>query len=267
MQVNHEMSAKKKIGIVIPTLGINETLLRTCLSSIRFQEDQVEVIVVVVSENQLIKNLSKEFNFKYIVRPKQGIFSAINDGVSTISKDIDYFCFLGDDDYLFPNALKALIDEASKNPVDVIYGKTVYVGDSGEHLQINPAFRFAPKILHALPNLIPNPGTLIKVATWERMGGYRGDLLFAGDLDLWLKISKVGEFSALKVPIAAFRFSKKTMTGGRRKEALKEASKVRVLNTPVKLRWLQKIWNPALTIVGEILFSLNLRIQRLKHGK
>jgi GT2 family glycosyltransferase len=118
------------------------------------------------------------------------------------------------------------------------------------------------RFLSWVPNLIPNPGTLISVAAWKKVGGYNEAYRWAGDLDFWLKIRKFGEIKFVDVPMSYFRWHEDSITAGQRELSLAEATIIRTNHTKWYLLWFRKFWEFVLTNVGEIVRSNRMNSPR-----
>lgn len=257
------------VGFVIPTLGNNLNLLREALKSIDGLDVIPQVVLVAKSGSPEMISLAKEFDVDLIIEEGSGLYSAINQGVRKMIGVSEYYSFLGDDDRVNKSGFEKLIDSAKKNESNVVYGGVRYVDDLGETLMHNHSFPGLARFLLWIPNLIPHPGTLIKVSTWQAVDGYDEGYDFAADLDFWLKIRGHSKFHHEKVISADFRYSQNTLTGGQRARSLLEASDIRLKHARGLKKYLIRIWNPILQGMGELLFHWNLgnRIHDVKSSQ
>jgi hypothetical protein len=242
----------KKIGYVVPTRGKNIHGLKESLRSIR--RNGLEIRIVVVSpSSQVVTKLCKEFNAEFEIESGHGVYAAINQGVKRLSETCEFFGFVGDDDLLFEYSVRNILSSFNDESTGVVYGQVVYVDEFGNLQFVNPAYKVASRLLNWGPCLVPNIGTLIRMNLWINCGGYDESLKYAGDLDFWIKLSKLTKFKAIKYPIGTFCFDSNGLTGGQLKESIKEASLVRRKHTPVHLRWLRSFYEPALMRISEFL--------------
>jgi hypothetical protein len=242
----------KKIGYVVPTRGENITGLNESLRSIRRNGPEIRIVVISPS-NQDVMKVCKDFNAELEIESSNGVYAAINQGVRRLSDTCEFFGFLGDDDLLFEYSVRNILISFSDESTGVVYGQVVYVDELGNLQFVNPAYKVAPRLLNWGPCLVPNIGTLIRIKLWIDCGGYDESLKYAGDLDFWIKLSKLTKFKAIKYPIGTFCFDSNGLTGGQLKESIKEASLVRRKHTPVYLRWFRNIYEPALMRISEFL--------------
>jgi GT2 family glycosyltransferase len=106
----------------------------------------------------------------------------------------------------------------------------------------NSSGRWASPLLHIGPDLVPQPGSLIRRSAWQAVGGVRTDLGWAFDFDLFLKLSKVGTLRFIPVVLAAFRWHADSLSVGQRRDSVREASQVRRDHLPPWIRPISGIW-------------------------
>lgn len=251
----------KKIGYVVPTRGENITGLKESLRSIRRNGPEIRIVVVSPS-SQAVQKVCQDFDAELDIESSSGVYAAINQGVKRLSDTCEFFGFVGDDDSLFEYAVRNILLSFSDESTGVVYGQVVYVDELGNLQFVNPAYKVAPRLLNWGPCLVPNIGTLIRINLWIDCGGYDESLKYAGDLDFWIKLSKLTKFKAIKYPIGTFCFDNNGLTGGQLKESIKEASFVRRKHTPAYLRWFRNVYEPALIRISEFLRSY----KKIKQG-
>ena len=249
-----------KIGYVIPTLGNNLEWLDEALASIRnYDSDSKIVIVSKILQDQL-KTLAHRYKSEIVLEREEGVYAAINQGIEVVqSLGVKYFAFLGDDDILMPNAGKNLLKAFDEERVVAAYGEIWYVDEDLNVLMKNGGYPWLHRFLAWVPNIVPNPGTIISIAAWREVGGYRTNLRWAGDLDFWLRVKKNGKFKFVDVPMSMFRWHNASLTKGQRNLSLQEATKVRKTHTPKYLMPIRIIWEIVITKLGEYLTARKMK--------
>jgi glycosyltransferase involved in cell wall biosynthesis len=118
----------------------------------------------------------------------RGQAAAINEGIS--AGTAPYVAWLNSDDWLLPGGLRKLVDalEASR-AAPMAYGR---VWDAFEGTaRRKPVFvRPWNEWLMAQLCIVSQPGTLLRRAAWETVGGVDDRLHLAMDYDLWWRIAK-----------------------------------------------------------------------------
>jgi hypothetical protein len=112
--------------------------------------------------------------------------------------------------------------------------------------------------------LIPNPGTLISINAWKNLGGYDTRYRWAGDLDFWIRLQKIGKIQFLDIPMSMFRWHDESLTAGQRIHSLSEASTVRLAHCHKLLVPFKRIWEVFLTKGGEYLRSRKMGPSKVK---
>jgi GT2 family glycosyltransferase len=231
-----------KVLLIIPTLGIRIDHLRACLASIRSQPESSEIVIVapITPETQ---SLATEFAAHLLADPGSQS-SAINVGVSfgLSLNSYEYVNWLCDDDLLEPHSLTATVNALRSNPnATVAYGACRYIDEQGQQLWISKAGKWATKVLGWGPDLIPQPGMLVRMDAWQAVGGVDESYRFAFDLDLLLKLKKIGPLVDTGVVVSSFRWHADSLTVSDRTTNLEESERAKraaLSPTARKLAWL-----------------------------
>ncbi len=232
-----------EIGLIVPTLGNRPILLRECLRSIR-RSAQAHISVVIPRNSPLDESL-RQFCDTVVIDPGKGLAAAINAAARALPSDIEYLNWLGDDDVLMGDGHRQLVNALRHDPRTVLaYGYCSYLNMAGDTMfQVRPG-RWAEKLLHFGPQLISQPAVLFRRDAFERVGGLDESLRWAFDLELFIKLSRVGQFAGVSVPTAGYRWHTAALTVGQRSGSVREASLVRRRNLPPVFRLLAWVWEP-----------------------
>lgn len=227
--------------IVVPTLGTRLRLLEQCLESILTQEVPVDIVMVGPEASGLVDVVARH---RARLLPDPGSLpAAINVGVAQAQASHDYVNWLGDDDLLEPDSLRRTISALDDNPDAVLaYGACRYIDDAGAPLWVNRAGPWATRILKWGPDLIPQPGMLVRRSAWDAVGGVDETMRFAFDLDLLLKIQPLGRFVDVGEIVSSFRWHADSLTVGDREASLEESELARRRALSPTMRRLAWIW-------------------------
>ena len=99
------------------------------------------------------------------------------------------------------------------------------------------------------PCLIPEPGALIKREAFNEDGGLNEGLGWAFDLDLFIKLSKLGTLKYVGKKLASFRWHSDSLTVSLRRNSVKEASQVRVSHLHPITKLFSFFWEPVIRFV------------------
>lgn len=216
-----------RVLIIVPTLGTRPGLLAECLRSIVTQGPGVSIVMVAPRGNEAAARLAGEVGATVVDDPGS-LAGAINVGAATAGEHHDYLNWIGDDDLLEPGSLTATTAALDADPRAVLaYGACRYIDEDGQELWISRAGAWAPRILTWGPDLIPQPGMLVRRTAWEAVGGLDESFRFAFDLDLLLKIQPLGGFVDVDRVVSAFRWHGDSLTVGDRTTSLAESERAR----------------------------------------
>ncbi|TXN28235.1 glycosyltransferase [Lacisediminihabitans profunda] len=234
-----------EILVVLPTLGDRLETLRQALDSVNEQRAEVSVTLVVVAPPSAVaaRELAASLGAVVVDDPKAGISAAINCGLSVRTTE-KYYAWVGDDDLLRPHGLATLSAELDAVEEAVLaFGGCDYIDTEGRTIAVSNAGRLATFLLPWGPDLIPHPGTVVRLDALEAIGGFDPALKFAMDLDAFLKLRKHGRFVWTRASVSAFRWHPDSLTVANRLDSSREAESVKRRHLPSGLRPISGAWH------------------------
>lgn len=93
---------------------------------------------------------------------------------------------------------------------------------------------------------MPQPGSLFRRSTFNDIGCLNPEFRMAFDLDLFLKLRKVGDIEFLNHKVASFRWHPTSLSVLQRRSAVREASMIRRRNHTKVVGKLSLIWEPVI---------------------
>lgn len=181
------------------------------LSSIHFVLDsvkkqthkEIEWIIVDGSSTDGTLDYIKENEHlidKYVSEKDNGIYDALNKGISMASGDV--IGFLHSDDFLASSGIIASINEAfNKKPVDGVYGDLEYVEKENTHKVVRywKSKIFKPDLLNE--GWMPaHPTVFLKREVYLKHGFFNTDLKISADYDFMLRIFNDQSLSFVYLP-------------------------------------------------------------------
>jgi GT2 family glycosyltransferase len=243
----------KLIGVVIPTLGDRPEYLEESILSIR-QAGDAHISIVRPEKVSAIDQVLMGKVDSIVDDPGRGLAHAINTGMRSLPTNVRYSTWLGDDDRLVQGSLQKVSHYLETNAdAAFVFGQCQYIDATGQKLWLNKSGKWTEPLMLCGPQLIPQPGSLFRRSSFEQVGGLDEGLKWAFDLDLFLKLRKVGKFGFLNEPLAEFRWHDGSLSVGSRQGSVDEASKVRRRYLPVGVRQASAVWEPVLRKI--ILFA------------
>jgi GT2 family glycosyltransferase len=259
--------ASPEVLLVVPTLGQRNDLLRLTLQSIRAQDVATEVVVVSPSHDAELAALCEEFEAELLPDPGS-LPGAINYGIERRLSSHAYVGWLNDDDLLEPGSVATTTSVLRENPDAVVtFGSCRYIDAGGRHLWVSKAGAWAPRILKWGPDLIPQPGMLVRADAWRAIGGLDTSYRLAFDLDLLLRLQRLGSLLDTGAIVSSFRWHADSLTVDDRRTNLAESERAkRTALSPFarKVAWL---WEPPVRWATKIAVrEVNRRAARLSAG-
>lgn len=229
--------------VVVPTLGERIETLEESLASVRAQQGVDAHLVVVVPDAATdARAVAQRHGATLVSDPKRGLSAAVNVGIQA-RRGEEFYAWLGDDDLLVPGGLATLSGLLDADPTAVVaYGACPYIDDRGRTVTVSRAGDLAAKILAWGPDLVPQPASLTRVEPLLAAGGYDETLKFAMDLDMFLRLKRLGPFISTKQDVAAFRWHADSLTVANRDQSLAESERVKRRYLPPRIQRLSPLW-------------------------
>lgn len=194
------------IDVIVPCYCYGR-FLRECVESVLTQSAQnVRVLIIddASPDNsaEVAADLAREDSritfLQHIVNI--GHIATYNEGIEWASSD--YMLILSADDYLLPGALSRATSLMDAYPdVGFTYGNVIELNDGGATKQekiviYNPdeAGRCVLKghdfiKLSGARNLVATPTAVVRTVLQKSLGGYRPELPYSGDMEMWLRLA------------------------------------------------------------------------------
>lgn len=228
--------------IVIPTLGERPDFLQSTIKSIRKQDVPCSLVMVGPADSPALKTIAAAWEIDVLPDPGS-LPGAINLGVSAGLTDHDFVTWLNDDDFLEPGSLRTTVNALRAQPDAVLaYGACRYVDGEDRELWVSRAGRWAQPILGWGPDLIPQPGMLVRSWAWQQVGGLDVTFGLAFDLDLLLRIRKLGPLIDTGDILANFRWHRDSLTVDNRRQNFAESERAKRSALPSSLKPFAPVW-------------------------
>lgn len=234
-----------KVLVVLPTLGDRLELLEVTLKTVEAQRDTVDLTLVVVLPTAALaaRALAESFHAVIVDDPRQGLSGAINVGIAART-DEEHYAWIGDDDLFRADGLARLTRILRERPEAVLaFGGCDYIDPEGRTIAVSNAGRLARVLIAWGPDLIPHPGTMIRLDALNAVGNFDVRLKYAMDLDVFLKLRKLGRFAWTRDTVSAFRWHPESLTVSNRAASSAEAEQIKRRHLPSVLRPVSPVWH------------------------
>ena len=240
------MSTKPRVLLVTATLGQRPEYLKQMLESIRSQSIAADIVIVAPPDAPDIHETADTFRAALLPDPGS-LPAAINVGIAhgLAQHDYAYVNWLNDDDLLEPGSLAATTELLDRNHQAVVaYGACRYIDEQGQQLFVSKAGPWASRILSWGPDLIPQPGMLVRSTAWKQVGGLDTSFRLAFDFDLLLRLKKLGSLLDTGTVVSSFRWHADSLTVDDRKLNITESERAKRKSLPPAARGFAWIWEP-----------------------
>lgn len=236
--------AHPDVLVVLPTLGDRLDTLRETLESVQAQRADVDLTLVVVAPPSATaaREMAAEFGAVVVDDPKEGISAAINYGLAVRTTE-NYYAWIGDDDIYRPGGLGVLRSILESTPKAVLaFGGCDYIDAQGRTIATSNAAGLATFLLAWGPDLIPHPGTMIRLDDLQAIGGFDVSLTYAMDLDAFLSLRSHGSFAHTRRSVSGFRWHPDSLTVANRLASSRESEAVKRRHLPAVLKPVSPLW-------------------------
>lgn len=251
-----------RVLMVVPTLGERLGTIRRTLASIR-QQPHVDVDIVIVAKfvSADLVRIGENFQAQILTHPGH-ISAAVNAGFATATLTHKYVAWLGDDDMLHPGALADACLLMEQNPAAVVvYGSCDYIDVNGSLLFTRKPPPNAPALLQFVPGLIKQEACLFRLSAFQKAGGLDELLKYTMDLDILLKLRRLGAFVKSDRTLAAFCWHAGSLTIANRTVSLAEAQNVQARSASGFAKWLFVIFKyPIKYLILIMSWNINRRM-------
>jgi hypothetical protein len=236
--------AAPEVLVVLPTLGDRLDTLRETLETVDAQRADIPLTLAVVlpAGATEARAMATEFGAVIVDDPKTGISEAINRGLTARTTE-KYYAWIGDDDVFRPGGLARLRGILEARPDAVLaYGGCDYIDADGRTIVTSNAGRLAIFLLPWGPDLIPHPGTMIRLDDLLAIGGFDPKLKYAMDLHAFLTLRSHGKFAFTRESVSGFRWHPDSLTVANRLASSRESESVKRRHLPAVLRPISPLW-------------------------
>ncbi len=207
------MTVSPLVSVIIPTHNRAHWLPLAIQSALYQTHEAMEVIVVDDGSTDVTPEVVRAFGDRitYIRQDNAGVSRARNRGFAASRGD--FVCFLDDDDIYLPGKISAQLDALHKRRTAPLANCRYFIMSEGgallHHTGLPPERDSLEQLL--LSNFVWMSGPLIRRGVFEQCGGFDERLSIAADLDIWLRITQLGDLITVQQPLGAYRIHTSSM--------------------------------------------------------
>jgi glycosyltransferase involved in cell wall biosynthesis len=218
------MLTNSRVSLIIPIHGKGLYLADTLKSVEMIGYQNLEVLLVLDRADQKAREMAVNFCNK---RGNRFILESINPGISeALNLGIEratgiYIARLDSDDMISPDRISKQVMELDTKTDLVLVGTQMLIIDN-----FNSPIRYtcypikdrSIKNLMQIRNCIGHPTVMLRKESVEKVGGYRSEFNGAEDLDMWLRLSRLGKFMNINSALTSYRISDNQVTNSLKKQ-------------------------------------------------
>ena len=224
-----------RVSVVTPLNTVPSNLLDFCRTYHEMSENEDELVLSV--DKIIYKNLLNEFqkfdlfkeNIKIVQVNNSDLVSALNEGISAAKND--WIVRLDIDDRYSINRIKYQKQLLSENVV-AVFCDYIFIDKNSKFYGYMPSAINDQLIKLSLIKGIrtPHSGSMFSKKAFLEAGMYRKKCQHFEDLDLWLRISKLGRFASVPEPLLQYKLHPTSKSMRQYKEIKKEKKRIDYLD-------------------------------------
>lgn len=216
-----------KFSIITITYN-SERYLEKTLESVQEQsfQDYEHLVWDGGSSDGTIEIVKKFPKIKIRIGKDKGISDAMNKGAE-IAKG-EFLLHLHSDDMLHCQDTLHLVNAFLENRPDLswIYGQAEVIDSEGNLIRTTKHIPYKRRLLRKY-NIITHPSSFVSRKLFIESGGFRKDLRYCMDYELWLRLSKIASAKAMPFIVSKFREHNHSLSSRETLKVSDEAYKVR----------------------------------------
>ena len=170
--------------------------------------NNIEVIIIddhsTDNSIEVIKNLSKKYNFKYIRNKTNYGLTVVNNQAIKLAKG-DYIMRLDADDILLPKCIELLVKEISKDKqTALVYGNWINISEDGSFISKEKRLDISKVAL--LDSPAHGACTLLRLDSLRSVGGYDEQFKKQDGYYIWLKL--IFKYKVKNIDEEVFKYRK-----------------------------------------------------------
>lgn len=201
--------SKPLVSIVIPSFNQGKYLAET-LDSVFAQEYQPMEILVLDGASrdetvEVLKRYDGRPGYWWKSEPDKGVVDAVNQGLSRATGEI---CgILSSDDCYTPGAVRAAVEVLISEPkVALVYADAEYIDSKSNRIGRTEVGDYSLEGLLSRETFIIQCSAFFRTALAKKLGGWRQELSYVADNDLWLRMALEGDFRRVAGVWSRYRF-------------------------------------------------------------
>jgi glycosyltransferase involved in cell wall biosynthesis len=180
------------VSIIVPSYNQGRFIRRTLQSIFSQDYRPIEVIVIDGGSSDDTVTILREFSsapeLQWVSERDSGVVEAVNKGFARATGTIG--AIQSSDDFYLPGAIAAGVQALQSDPaLAFAFGDIAKVDAEGNELSRTALAPYSLEGVLTMATWIPQPSTFFRMALAKDLGGWREEVPYAADTDLWLRMA------------------------------------------------------------------------------
>lgn len=180
------------VSIIVPSFNQGRFIRRTLDSILSQDYRPIEIIVIDGASTDETVSILQEYSgapeLYWVSEPDRGVVEAVNKGFARARGEIG--AIQSSDDFYLPGAISAGVAALQSNPaLAFAYGDIAKVDADGHELSRTALAPYSLEGLLTMETWVPQPSTFFRMPLAQTLGGWREEVPYAADTDLWLRMA------------------------------------------------------------------------------
>lgn len=196
------------VSIIVPSFNQGKFIRETLESCLAQDYRPLEIVVVDGGSTDGTLEVLRSYNdrpeVRWISEPDHGVVDAVNKGFALARGEIG--AIQSSDDCYLPGAVSRAVSALSGEPAPgFIYGDIVKMDKDGRELSAVALGSFSIERILAVQTWIPQPACFFRMSLARELGGWREEVPYAADTDLWFRMMLRAGVRKINVALAKRR--------------------------------------------------------------
>ena len=180
------------VSIIVPSYNQGRFIRRTLESILTQDYRPLELIVIDGGSTDETVSILEEFSsapeLQWVSERDSGVVEAVNKGFARATGEIAGI--QSSDDFYLPGAIRAGVEALQADPkLAFVFGDIAKVDADGRELSRTQLAPYSLENVLTMRTWIPQPSTFFRLALAKSCGGWREEVPYAADTDLWLRMA------------------------------------------------------------------------------
>lgn len=185
------ISKSPLVSIIVPSYNQGAFIEQTIDSILKQNYRPIEILIIDGASTDNTLEILRKFNdvseISWISEPDSGVVEAVNKGFELSKGEIGGI--QSSDDFYLPKAVGIGVKELCNNSrLGFVFGDICKIDSDGNTLSQYRLKPFSIENVLSLQTWIPQPACFFRMDLAKELGGWREEVSFAADTDLWMRM-------------------------------------------------------------------------------